>query len=244
MFEAKKSIPLPFCPQAPTGMYINTPISQSQTKNATRKKTTPNSAPPRSLIWDNVKQSRVVELGGDRADFALKVEIVFFGFWSGQVRWRCARFSSMKWYEMTGLWGFWKRFQDPFGVLCFDILILVFCLFPEEAFNILISNDPMVIFMDSSLVLVEMFWIKVNKVSSLQPLLTDDVNLSCLMGDAQRDFLRNQGKRRWSKHKQTQTVCFITQICWKSIHLFRTSSTSMVAILCQKTQPSYLAIQK
>lgn len=54
----------------------------------------------------------------------------------------------------------------------------------------------MVIFMDSSLVLVEMFWIKVNKVSSLQPLLTDDVNLSCLMGDVQRDFLRNQGKRR------------------------------------------------
>jgi len=28
-----------------------------------------------SLIWDNVKQSRVVELGGDRADFALKVKV-------------------------------------------------------------------------------------------------------------------------------------------------------------------------
>lgn len=220
--------------------HVNTPISQSQTKNTTRKKTTPNSAPPRSLIWDNVKQSRVVELGGDRADFALKVERVWGVFWSGQVRWRCARFPSMKWqvYEVSE-----KDFKTHWSFMLWYI-DLSFCLFPEESFNILISNDPMVIFMDSSLVLVEMFWIKVNKVSSLQPLLTDDVNLSCLMGDAQRDFLRNQGKRRWSKHKQTQTVCFITQICWKSIHLFRTSSTSMVAILCQKTQPSYLAIQK
>ena len=34
---------------------------------------------PDSLIWDTVKQSRIVELGGDRADYALKAGCVFFG---------------------------------------------------------------------------------------------------------------------------------------------------------------------
>lgn len=28
-----------------------------------------------SLIWDTVKQSRIVELGGDRADYALKATV-------------------------------------------------------------------------------------------------------------------------------------------------------------------------
>jgi len=39
--------------------------------------------PAHSLIWDTVKQSRIVELGGDRADYALKAGcfvVSFFGF--------------------------------------------------------------------------------------------------------------------------------------------------------------------
>lgn len=100
--------------------------------------------------WAGWRSSRFCPQGGD----SLR------GFWSGQVRWRCARFLSMRWYERTGLWCFWNRFQDPleFYVLIYWYIDLSFGLFPEESFNILISNDPMVILMDISLFLFEMFY--------------------------------------------------------------------------------------
>ena len=47
------------------------------------------------------------------------------------------------------------------------------------------NNDPMVIFMDSSLFCLKCSE-KIAKVSSPQLLLTDDANLSCLPGDPNR----------------------------------------------------------
>ena len=47
------------------------------------------------------------------------------------------------------------------------------------------NNDPMVIFMDSSLFCLKCSG-KIAKVSFAQLLLTDDANLSCLPGDPNR----------------------------------------------------------